>query len=222
MYISSQLVAGRRAPPRVSLSLSLAGCWAVTGPGAVRGAPGGSVTVRCRYRTGYEDYQKFWCREGLAGGSWRCSDSHVIETDGSEAEVTRGRVSIRDNRTQRAFTVTVGNLTPADAGTYLCGVGRIGLLDLSAAVTLTVSPANSSPNPTARTPQATNQTDSPSPTKTESRFQLIIIICFLLLGLLKGLLLLCIVSARIWMSVRYRRSHREMVPDRQAHELPLC
>ncbi|XP_044840367.1 CMRF35-like molecule 1 [Mauremys mutica] len=205
----------------VLLWILFPGCWAVTGPGAVRGPAGGSVTVQCRYRAGYEHYQKFWCREGLAGGSWRCSDSHVIETDGSEAKVTRGRVSIRDNRTQRAFTVTVENLTPADAGTYHCGVGRIGLLDLSATVTLTVSPAVPSPNPAARTPQATNQTDSPSPTKTESRFQPIIL-CFLLLGLLKGLLLLCIVSVRIWMSVRYRRSHREMVPDRQAHEPPLC
>uniref|UniRef100_A0A8C4WDK1 Ig-like domain-containing protein n=1 Tax=Gopherus evgoodei TaxID=1825980 RepID=A0A8C4WDK1_9SAUR len=109
--------------PRVSLSLSLAGCWAVTGPGAVRGPPGGSVAVPCRYRAGYEDYPKFWCREGgLFCSSW----FHVVQTDGSEAEVTRGRVSIRDDRTQRTFTVTVENLTPADAGTYLCGVGRTG------------------------------------------------------------------------------------------------
>ncbi|XP_050775144.1 CMRF35-like molecule 1 [Gopherus flavomarginatus] len=181
------------------------------GPGAVRGPAGGSVAVRCRYRAGYEDYPKFWCREGgLFCSSW----FHVVQTDGSEAEVTRGRDSIRDDRTQRVFTVTVENLTPADAGTYLCGVQRSGF-ELRDAVELTVSPANSSPNPTARTPQAKKQPDSPA------RFQPIIL-CFLLLGLSKGLLLLCIVSSGIWMSIRYRRSHREMVPDRQAHELPLC
>ncbi|XP_039358026.1 protein CD300H-like [Mauremys reevesii] len=195
----------------VLLWILFPGCWAVTGPGAVRGPPGGSVAVQCRYRAGYEDYPKFWCWEGgLFCSNW----FHVIQTDGSEAEVTRGRVSIRDNRTQRVFTVTVGNLTPADAGTYLCGVQRSGF-ELRDTVELTVSPANSSPNPTARTPQAKKQPDSPA------RFQPIIL-CFLLLGLSKGLLLLCIVSAGIWMSVRYRRSHREMVPDRQAHKRPLC
>ncbi|KAG6937006.1 CD300 molecule like family member f, partial [Chelydra serpentina] len=131
----SLLVAGRRVP-RVSLSLSLAGCWAVTGPGAVRGPPGGSVAVRCRYQSGYENFPKFWCR----AGGWLCSNGFIVQTDGSEAEVTRGRVSIRDNHPQRVFTVTVGNLTPADAGTYLCGVGRTGLPDPRDIVELTVSP----------------------------------------------------------------------------------
>ncbi|XP_044840364.1 CMRF35-like molecule 7 [Mauremys mutica] len=126
----------------VLLWILFPGCWAVTGPGAVRSPPGGSVAVRCRYRAGYENYQKFWCREGgLFCSNW----FHVIQTDGSEAEVTRGRVSIRDNHTQRVFSVTVGNLKPADAGTYLCGVQRSGF-ELRDAVELTVSPA-ATPDP---------------------------------------------------------------------------
>ncbi|XP_039357254.1 CMRF35-like molecule 7 [Mauremys reevesii] len=121
----------------VLLWILFPGCWAVTGPATVSGPAGGSVSVRCSYDPGYEDYPKFWCR---AGGLF-CSDGlHIVETNGSEAEVTGDRVSIRDNRTQRAFTVTVGNLTPADTSTYHCGVGRSGLLDLRAAVELTVSP----------------------------------------------------------------------------------
>nr|XP_032641000.1 CMRF35-like molecule 6 isoform X6 [Chelonoidis abingdonii] len=119
------------------------GCWAVTGPGAVRGPAGGSVAVRCRYQAGYEDYPKFWCREGGLIGLF-CSDGVIVQTDGSEAEATRGRVSIRDDRTQRVFTVTVENLTPADASTYLCGVRRDWLIDLRDAVELTVSPERSS------------------------------------------------------------------------------
>uniref|UniRef100_A0A8C0GY35 Ig-like domain-containing protein n=1 Tax=Chelonoidis abingdonii TaxID=106734 RepID=A0A8C0GY35_CHEAB len=114
------------------------GCWAVTGPGAVRGPAGGSVAVWCRYRAGYEDYQKFWCR----AGRWHCSNGHIVEIDGSEAEATRGRVSIRDDHTQHMFTVTVENLTLADTGTYHCGVGRTGP-DLRATVELTVSPGKS-------------------------------------------------------------------------------
>nr|XP_048673350.1 CMRF35-like molecule 3 [Caretta caretta] len=253
-------------------------CWAVTGPGAVRGSPGGSVAVRCRYRGGSEDDPKFWCREG---GRWRCSDGlFIVETSGSEAEVRQGRVSIQDNHTELAFTVTVENLTQADAGTYHCGVGKPGRLDPRAAVELTVSPGKSRRCPpavsglpglghgrgaveegrvsgladllsnrnlprtrslffstavpyaiqTETTPQGTKQPDVSSSTKAESscsptahtipthttptRFQPIII-CFLLLVLLKVLLLLCIVCVLIWMSVRYRRRPREMVPERQ-------
>ncbi|XP_053903577.1 CMRF35-like molecule 3 [Malaclemys terrapin pileata] len=156
---------GNPASPLTRTPLPLC-CWAVTGPGAVRGPPGGSVAVRCRYRTGYEDYHKFWCREGgsLVEG-WFWCNGHIVETDGSEAEVTRGRVSIRDNHTQRVFTVTLDNLTRADAGTYRCGVVRTGLLDLRAAVEVTVSPANSSPIPTKRSSSATVPPASSSPSK---------------------------------------------------------
>ncbi|XP_065272269.1 CMRF35-like molecule 5 [Emys orbicularis] len=140
------------------------GCWAVTGPGAVRGPPGGSVAVRCRYETGYERYQKFWCR---AGGRFCSNWRHIVETDGSEAKVKRGGVSIRDNHTQRVFTVTLEHLTRADAGTYHCGVGRTGL-DLRATVEVTVSPATSSPPPTERSSSATSSaTANSSPNSTE-------------------------------------------------------
>ncbi|XP_044840160.1 protein CD300H-like [Mauremys mutica] len=123
----------------VLLWILFPGCWAVMGPGTVSGPAGGSVAVRCRYRAGYEDYPKFWCREGLLAG-WSCSNGHIVQINGSEAEVTNGRVSIRDNRTQRAFTVTVENLTPADAGTYLCGIGNYSERDPRTTLTLTVSP----------------------------------------------------------------------------------
>ncbi|KAM9119724.1 CMRF35-like molecule 2 [Pangshura tecta] len=158
----------------VLLWILFPGCRAVTGPGAVTGPAGGAVAVRCRYRAGYEDSPKFWCRDGGSwAGSWRCSDGYIVETDGSEAEVTRGRFSIRDDRAQRAFTVTVGNLTQADAGTYRCGVGRDWKVDPTAAVTLTVSPAASTPPPT--TPEkdltvATSSSTVPEVEKSTSSF----------------------------------------------------
>ncbi|XP_044840369.1 CMRF35-like molecule 1 [Mauremys mutica] len=128
------------------------GCWAVTGPGTVHGPLGGLVTVRCQYERGYKDYPKFWCR---ARPLW-CSSGHIIETPGSEAEVKRGRVSIRDNHTLSAFTVTVENLTPADAGMYHCGVERTGP-DLRATVEVTVSPAVHTSTSTGRPPATTEQ-----------------------------------------------------------------
>ncbi|XP_044838084.1 CMRF35-like molecule 5 [Mauremys mutica] len=198
------------------------GCWAVTGPGAVRGPAGGSVAVRCRYWAGYEHYQKFWCR----AGGWFCSNGVIVETDGSEAEVTRGRVSIRDDHTQRAFTVTVENLTPADAGTYLCGVDRTGPSDLRATVELTVSPANSSPPPTERSSSTSSSPSKPtfiwttavkwkssfsSNQDTTSPVSQLSNVHFLLLFLWKVPIFLCI----IWVNIRYRKNSREM-PDKHA------
>ncbi|KFV15449.1 hypothetical protein N339_11096, partial [Pterocles gutturalis] len=34
----------------------------------------------------------------------------------------QGRVSIRDNHASRSFTVTLGDVTPGDAGWHSCGV----------------------------------------------------------------------------------------------------
>ncbi|XP_067403933.1 CMRF35-like molecule 5 [Emydura macquarii macquarii] len=116
------------------------GCWALTGPGTVRGPAGGSVTVLCSYDRGYESYKKYWCWPG----SWaRCFNGvYIAESSGTEAEVKRDRVSLRDNHRLRSFTVTVENLTPADAGTYQCGIDRTGL-DLVHNVEVIVTPGTS-------------------------------------------------------------------------------
>ncbi|XP_044838082.1 CMRF35-like molecule 6 isoform X2 [Mauremys mutica] len=209
------------------------GCWAVTAPKAVRGPAGGSVAVWCRYREGFEDNPKFWCQKGGLVAVWSCSNGHIVETDGSEVEVTRGRVSIRDNRTQRTFTVTVENLTLADAGTYLCGVGKRWDFDPTATVELTVSPANSSPTPTERSSSATSsatvQPASSSPSVSTSPWTTAEVgkssfstnqdpaasepqlsnVHFLLLFLWKVPIFLCIICLNIW----YRNNSREM-PDR--------
>ncbi|XP_069728933.1 CMRF35-like molecule 6 [Phaenicophaeus curvirostris] len=50
--------------------------------------------------------------------------SSVTQTDGSEAMVERGRVSIRDNHTSHSFTVTLSGVTAGDAGSYSCWVKR--------------------------------------------------------------------------------------------------
>uniref|UniRef100_A0A7M4E2R8 Ig-like domain-containing protein n=1 Tax=Crocodylus porosus TaxID=8502 RepID=A0A7M4E2R8_CROPO len=106
----------------------------VTGPGEMRGVLGQSVSVPCQYMEGYQKYRKYWC----GGENWG-SCSKVVESTGSEDEVRRGRVSLRDNHHLHKFTVTLENLTLEDKGTYWCGINQRGQ-DPHAPVKVTVFP----------------------------------------------------------------------------------
>lgn len=90
------------------------------GPAEVTARLGGPLAVSCGYKPGYELYPKYWCRPGFL---WLCF-SDVIQTNGSEETVTQGRVSIRDDHVAHSFTVTLGGVTPEDAGWYSCGLKR--------------------------------------------------------------------------------------------------
>uniref|UniRef100_A0A8D1AWJ3 Ig-like domain-containing protein n=1 Tax=Sus scrofa TaxID=9823 RepID=A0A8D1AWJ3_PIG len=93
----------------------------VTGPKAVRGQERGSLAVQCRYTPGWESHGKWWCR----GADWgNCKI--LVQTTASEPEVKRDRVSIRDDRENRTFTVTTEELRLDDAGVYWCGIERVG------------------------------------------------------------------------------------------------
>nr|XP_032641001.1 CMRF35-like molecule 2 isoform X7 [Chelonoidis abingdonii] len=214
------------------------GCWAVTGPGTAHGQLGGSVSVQCQYGAGYEAYPKFWCRRKVV----LCFNHLIFETMGSEAEETWGRVSIRDNHTQRVITVTLENLTLADAGTYLCGVARIGFPNPRDSVKVIISPAAAllSSISTEKAPQETDQPAAPAFTWISTRSHVsspftassnscldrsdiqaqtqpnILYPLFLIVPTF-----LCIVCAVIWVTIQYRRKPREMVPNRHAEVLPL-
>ncbi|XP_071672709.1 uncharacterized protein [Patagioenas fasciata] len=120
----------------------LPGCWAVRGPDTVQGIQGGSLLVTCEYDPGEEKKPKFWCSPGIV--VFTCG-IYIVITSEEQPVVRWDRFSIRDNPTQRVFTVTMEDLKPWDKGTYLCGV-RTGITqrDKSAEVQVIVSPASSS------------------------------------------------------------------------------
>ncbi|XP_043761553.1 CMRF35-like molecule 7 isoform X2 [Cervus elaphus] len=134
------------------LLLIIPGSSAISGPRAVRGVEQASLTVRCQYGPGYESYPKWWCR-GAAWGSCRI----IIKTTGSEKEVKKGRVSIRDNWKDRSFTVTMEKLRLDDSDTYWCAIERAGP-DLGNRVQVTIDPAPTelTSTPATSTPATSN------------------------------------------------------------------
>uniref|UniRef100_A0A8B9Q1U1 Ig-like domain-containing protein n=1 Tax=Apteryx owenii TaxID=8824 RepID=A0A8B9Q1U1_APTOW len=141
------------------------GGWAVTGPRRVSSEPGGSLSVSCSYEPGYEQHPKYWCRLDFF---WLCLTS-IIRTNGSEARVTEGRVSIGDNHTARTVTVTLGSVVPADAGWYRCGVARTLRLGLWHAVEVVVSAAVSATTEASSLAKVTQSSGTSPPAPTPAR-----------------------------------------------------
>ncbi|XP_032097696.1 CMRF35-like molecule 1 isoform X7 [Sapajus apella] len=107
----------------------------ITGPTTVNGLERGSLTLRCAYGSQWETYLKWWCR----GAVWS-SCQILVKTTGSEQEVKRDRLSIRDDQKNHTFTVTMKDLRRDDADTYWCGIERTGT-DLGVKVQVTIDPA---------------------------------------------------------------------------------
>ncbi|KAM6050182.1 uncharacterized protein LJ206_017354 [Theristicus caerulescens] len=114
-------------------------CQALVVPREVSGRVGETLSLRCWYPPGYEDYNKYWCR-----GASRDSCRKVVETAGRDAPRQHGRVSIQDSHIFCVVMLTMEDLSEADAGSYWCGVERMGR-DLMELVTVRVVPAAPAP-----------------------------------------------------------------------------
>ncbi|KAM6317626.1 CMRF35-like molecule 5 [Podargus strigoides] len=177
------------------------GGWAVTGPTQVTAKQGGSLVVSCSYEPGYKFYPKYWCRPGFL---WFCF-TYIVQTNGSEAMVTQGRVSIGDNHTAHSFTVTLDGVTLGDAGWYYCGVRRNLWISLWHDTEVVVSAAVST---------TTEGSDVASPTLCPtgsreppvlSQLSIIHLLLFLIMKVPVALALVCVATwVRSW-----RRNHSQ-------------
>uniref|UniRef100_H0X078 Ig-like domain-containing protein n=1 Tax=Otolemur garnettii TaxID=30611 RepID=H0X078_OTOGA len=133
----------------------------ITGPGAVSGPEGGSLTVRCHYNPEWKTHRKLWCR----GAEWAACKI-LVETAGTEEEVKKDRVSIRDSWKDYTFNVTMEVLRRDDADTYWCIIQRTGI-DKGVQVKVTIDPVPQSSAP-ERTTTAARTTTGSSPTVISS------------------------------------------------------
>ncbi|XP_047659548.1 CMRF35-like molecule 1 isoform X2 [Tachysurus fulvidraco] len=92
-----------------------AGTDAVT---TVTGYRGRSVQIKCPYKSGYEDYNKYLCR-----GKCPYSGSTDIPVE-SGSPAKDPRFSLYDDKTARVFTVNITDLIPEDGNTYWCAIER--------------------------------------------------------------------------------------------------
>lgn len=78
---------------------------------------GQSLTFPCHYEPQYASYVKYWCQ-----GRLREFCTSLARTGDAGAAKPGEKFSVVDDQVQQVFTVTMSNLTEADAGWYMCGV----------------------------------------------------------------------------------------------------
>ncbi|XP_026936370.1 CMRF35-like molecule 1 isoform X3 [Sagmatias obliquidens] len=189
----------------------LAGSSAITGPEAVSGPEGDSLTVKCQYSPGWETYAKWWCR----GAAWS-SCKFVVKTTEPEKEVKKGRVSIRDNRKSRTIAVTMEKLRLNDADSYWCGIEKFGI-DLGVRVKVTINPVSVNLEETS---------DSLAVTSPDSNSGSVFLKANILLPFIFAvlLLLLMVTSLVVWRMLKQQKKAAEISPEQalQPKEGDIC
>lgn len=94
------------------------------------GYEGQGARISCSYGQGYEDKEKYLCKDN-------CDDDSDVLILTSQMNGTK--YFIFDEKTTRVFTTTIADLRFADAGKYWCGVSRSGI-DIYTEVKLEIQP----------------------------------------------------------------------------------
>ncbi|XP_046319340.1 CMRF35-like molecule 1 isoform X3 [Marmota monax] len=179
----------------------------VTGPKTTSGPERGSLTVQCNYTSGWKTHKKYWCR----GAVWRGCKT-LVKTTGSEQEVKKDRVSIRDDQENLTFMVTMEDLRRDDADIYWCAIERSGY-DLKFPVDVTIDPA----------PVVEEKTTclSTHPATRHPITELRILLPLIFAGLM---LLLMVASLLAWRMMRRQKKDAGLSPEQalQPLEEDLC
>ncbi|XP_045570465.1 LOW QUALITY PROTEIN: CMRF35-like molecule 5 [Salmo salar] len=156
--------------PTLKIVLLLAAVWSVCTAEliTVEGYEGGKAEIRCPYREEWRSHQKYLCK----GVCPVLNKDKVIKTEAGENSASKGRYSLKDNREESVFIVTITNLTLKDAGRYWCGVETATwkpdhYVEINLIVS-EVSPALSSPPTTTTSPPTATSMSSPSPSSMSS------------------------------------------------------
>nr|XP_039332145.1 CMRF35-like molecule 1 isoform X11 [Saimiri boliviensis boliviensis] len=183
----------------------------ITGPTTVNGLERGSLTVLCAYGSQWEAYLKWWCRGAVWG-----SCEILVKTTGSEQEVKRGRLSIRDNQKNHTFTVTMKDLRRDDADIYWCGIEKIGT-DPGVEVQVTIDPALVTLEETSSSPTLSNH-------HSDDRHKLLKLSVLLPLIFSILLLLLVATSLLVWRMMKRQKKAAGMSSEQvlQPLESDLC
>ncbi|XP_012309195.2 CMRF35-like molecule 1 isoform X6 [Aotus nancymaae] len=183
----------------------------ITGPTMVNGLERGSLTVRCAYGSQWKTYLKWWCR----GAVWSSCEI-LVKTTGSEQEVKRDRLSIRDDQKNYTFTVTMKDLRRDDADTYWCGIERVGT-DLGVKVQVTIDLALVTLEETSSSPTLNSH-------HLDNRYKLLKLSVLLPLIFSILLLLLVAISLLVWRMMKRQKKAAEMSSEQvlQSPESDLC
>ncbi|KAL2086246.1 hypothetical protein ACEWY4_017305 [Coilia grayii] len=177
--------------------LSCVRCAEVT----VTGYEGGTAVIDCPFQEDHKSKPKY-LKKGLDSNSTK-----LIQSNGHDEWTHRGRVSLQDRKNRSIFTVTIHNLTPEDAGIYVCGVeGWFNDFTTLVNVTVVTTPthtATSSPlsDLTAMENTALFKTNHTSATSGEPLY-----ISGCVLAAVVGLGLLIVALAAVWGRARRKRA----------------
>nr|XP_023686292.1 CMRF35-like molecule 5 isoform X1 [Paramormyrops kingsleyae] len=94
-------------------------CQTIWGPKEITVTEHEDLTVECRYKRGYENDEKYWCKR-------RTFRSCSILARTTSLEISRSGLFLSENKTHRVIKIIMKDIQERDEGTYGCGISSFG------------------------------------------------------------------------------------------------